>query len=766
MADGLTQRRRITVTGRVQGVGFRPFVARLAGDTTLSGFVGNDPHGVFIEVEGPAAAIETFVSRLRAEPPPLARIAALDSAAIPVTGAVGFAIVASRLGSGQDVAIAPDGATCADCRRELAEPADRRHRYPFTNCTNCGPRYSIIEGVPYDRDRTTMAGFTMCPACQAEFDNPRDRRHHAQPNACPVCGPKAWLADATGKTLPNTDVFAETGRLLAQGRIVAVKGLGGFHLACRADDETAVTRLRERKHRDAKPFAIMARSLDEARALTELSSADETALTSTAAPIVLVPRRPGGKVAETVAPGSDLLGLMLPYTPLHLLLMASAPAALVMTSGNPASEPLCHDNDEAVTRLGGIADVFLLHDRPIARPLDDSVVMADPEGQLPIRRARGFVPDPISLGITADRPILALGGDLKAVVGFADGQTAVLSEHLGDLDNPAAFRNFTAAIARLRQLLRLTPAVVACDTHPGYHSARFARSLGLPLVAVQHHHAHAAACLAEHGEAGPALAIVCDGTGYGDDGTIWGGEILLLSDGGFRRLAHLRPLPLLGGDAAAGQTWRPAVGLLAASFGADWPATMAALNGDRVDAEAIDIAARRLAAGRAAVACSSLGRLFDAVAFLLGAADANRFEGEAAVAVENLAHRADSTENWAFSVTEADGVLVLDPAPVARGLVAGLRAHTDPAALALAFHQAVVAAFVDAAIRLAARHGLTQVALSGGCFANRILRAGIRQRLRNAGLTVLEHRLVPPGDGGIALGQLSVAAVRLRTGTT
>lgn len=720
-------RRRITVGGRVQGVGFRPFVARLAGELGLGGMVGNDVHGAFIEVQGTVDQLDSFQRRLLAEAPPLARLGDVCAVEVADCAANGFTIVASADGAVPSLAITPDAAICAACAREISDPRDRRSGHPFANCTDCGPRYSIITAVPYDRPHTTMAGFAMCAACGAEYGDPGDRRFHAQPIACPQCGPRVWL-EAGDQRPAASDAIAEAARLLHAGRIVAIKGIGGFHLAVRADDEAAVARLRLRKQRDAKPFAVMVRDLAIARSLAALTSEDEARLQSSAAPIVLAPRH--GSLAASVAPGSDLLGLMLPYTALHLLLLQASPPALVMTSGNPAGEPLCRDNTEALERLAGIADAFLLHDRPIARPLDDSVWL----GATPLRRARGFVPDPIALPAT--RPVLALGGDLKAVVGLSGDGRCVLSEHLGDLANPAAFRNWLEATARLQELLRLTPEAVVVDLHPAYHSVRHGRSLGLPVIAVQHHHAHAAACLAEHAHVGPALAVVCDGTGYGSDGTVWGGEVLRLEGAGCERVAHLATFPLLGGDSGAQDTWRPALGLLHQAFGADWPAHLPR----PLDAEIIAVAQARLPR---AVACSSLGRLFDGIAWLLGLCDVNRFEGEAAIAVEQAASPGSAGFSLPFSG--------LDPSPIIRAIC---ERRADPETLALAFHEAVCDAFSAAVLR----HSDETVALSGGCFANRLLVRGLTRRLEAAGRRVLTHRLVPPGDGGIALGQAWVAA--------
>jgi hydrogenase maturation protein HypF len=711
-------RRRYRVTGRVQGVGFRPFVARLAAALHLAGEVGNDQAGVWILAQG--ADLDAFERRLRAEAPPLARITAITASDEPEQPVTGFAIVASDAAGQPTLAIPPDAAVCAACAAEVLDPADRRFGYAFTSCTDCGPRYSIITGVPYDRPRTTMAGFAMCPRCQAEYDDPTGRRFHAQPNACPACGPRLRLIGADG------DPLAGAARLLHQGAIVAVQGLGGVHLAVRADDDAAVRRLRERKGRDGKPFAVMVRDLATAQALVELTPDDVARLVSPAAPIVLASRRADAPVAAAVAPGQPRLGVLLPYTPLHLLLLRQGPAAVVLTSGNPSGEPLCHEPAEAERRLAGIADAFLLHDRPIAHPLDDSVWL----GATPVRRARGHVPDPIA--IPAAPPLVAVGGDLKAAVALAEGGRCILSEHLGDLAHPAALRHLPAAVARLQALVQIQPRLVVVDRHPGYLGARWARGLGLPVVAVQHHHAHAAACLAEHGHPGPAWAVVCDGTGYGDDGTVWGGEVLHLEGADCTRVGHLPPLRLLGGDAGAEDTWRPAAGILHAVWGDDWLRHLPRpLPGGAV-------VARQLAAGRG-IACTSLGRWFDGLAWLTGLCDGNTFEGEAAIAVEAAA-------------------MAGRPQP-ARPLIDLVRALPEltPADAALAFHAAVcdhLAALVPPR---------TTVALSGGCFVNRLLLAGMRARLTAQGCTVLEHQVVPPGDGGLALGQAWLAACGARS---
>ncbi|HOB74585.1 MAG TPA: carbamoyltransferase HypF [Phycisphaerae bacterium] len=822
IANTLLVRRRLDVRGRVQGVGFRPFVYRLARELRLSGLVGNDSHGAFIEVEGPAAAVEAFLTRLRGELPPLARISSLSVTDVPLRHDPSFRIETSVRSEGQDAEIAPDVAICDDCLAELLDPADRRFRYPFINCMNCGPRYSIIRGVPYDRANTTMAVFRMCPACQAEYDHPGNRRFHAQPNACPVCGPRLWLSDAKGTVLEGDPIRATADRLRA-GAIVAIKGIGGFHLACRADRDEVVERLRERKGREAKAFALMVASLDEARRLCEVDAASAAALTSVARPIVLLPKRDRERISALVAPGSEYYGVMLPYTPLHYLLFAEGLGPLVMTSANPSEEPLCRDNEEALARLAGIADAFLLNDRDIERRVDDSVVLAvgsracgssglfscspssseeasQPAGApasaepaegwiLPIRRARGFAPAPLEVPLESPEPILAVGGELKSTVCLLAGRQAVLSEHLGELSNAAAYRNFVETIGRFKELLRLDPAVVAYDLHPEYAATRYARSLGLKGVGVQHHHAHIVSCMAENGIDGPVVGVACDGTGYGTDGAIWGCEILVCEEAAFTRAGHLDYFPLLGGDASARDTWRPAAGLLHATYGADW--TRAAdycLR--RVAPEAVAFVAGRLARGIHRPLTSSLGRLFDAVAFLLGVCDRNRYEAEAAMSLEALARQQPPAGPLAFEIhgdisspvgdTPRGAMwsgepLRLDVRPMVRELVerarsldTGRPAHgigtssERVGALARAFQDTLATMLVEAVRRVARRTHLERVVLSGGCFANRLLTESVCAGLTAAGFKVFTHQRVPTGDGGIALGQAVAAAQQLR----
>ena len=552
---GRGEGRRIAVTGTVQGVGFRPFVYRIARETGVAGRVRNDAAGVTIDAFGTAAALDRFVARLRADPPPAAVVAELTEASIPGEVVRGFEIVESGGTAERRAAIPPDLATCEACLAEVRDPRDRRHRYPFTNCTACGPRFTIALGAPYDRPATTMAGFRMCAACAAEYGDPADRRFHAQPNACPECGPRVALRDRAGAAIAGVaDPLAALGAALAGGAVAAVKGIGGYHLACDATSSAAVRTLRERKRREEKPLAVMARDLEEARALAELAPAEEALLVSVERPIVLCRRRAGAGLAPEIAPGSPLVGLVLPYSPLHHLLLAAAGRPLVMTSGNLSDEPIAFEDDEAIRRLGGIADLFLVHDRPIASACDDSVARVVAGRPLVLRRARGFVPRPVRLARRFRRPVLGVGAQLKNACCVVRGDEAVLGPHVGDLDGLETYGAFEAAVARLEAFLAVRPEAIACDLHPLYLSTRWAReraaALGVPLVEVQHHHAHAAAALAEHGLDGPALALAWDGVGLGTDGAAWGGELLLVERGRFERLATFRPLRLAGGDRA------------------------------------------------------------------------------------------------------------------------------------------------------------------------------------------------------------------------
>jgi hydrogenase maturation protein HypF len=750
--------RRISarVEGVVQGVGFRPFVFRLAEELALAGFVRNDTRGVIAEVEGEPGAVERFLAELAERAPPLARVERVTVREMDPEGARGFAIAHSDAGGAPDALVSADSATCADCLAELRDPADRRYRYPFVNCTNCGPRFTIVRGVPYDRPLTTMAGFAMCPACQAEYDDPRDRRFHAQPNACPTCGPRARLLVGGGGD-DAVDAVAGAAALLRDGAIVAIKGLGGYHLACRADHEEAVAALRSRKHREDRPFALMARDLARARQLVELAAAHEALLTSPARPIVLAARHAGAPVAGAVAPGLGELGVMLPYSPLHHLLLADAGYALVMTSGNVSDEPIAFRDEDALERLAPIADAFLVHDRPIHTRTDDSVARVAGGRPLVLRRSRGLVPEALALPVAAARPVLACGAELKSTFCLAKGARAWLGHHIGDLRNAETLASFTEGIAHFEALFAVAPEVVAHDLHPEYLSTAYALEReGVRLLGVQHHHAHLAACLAEHGQAGPAVGAIYDGTGHGTDGTAWGGELLVGDLRGFERAGHLVAVRLPGGDRAVRQPWRMACAWLVAACGPEpeLPRTLAAV----IPPERWDAVARMAETGFAAPLTTSMGRLFDAVAALCGLRTTVSYEGQAAIELEALA---DAAEPGAYALPLEDGpegAFVLDARVTIREVLGDLERGATPAVVSARFHRAVAGATARACARAAEAAGTDRAVLSGGVFQNRLLLEQTAAELRASGLSVLTPERVPPNDGGIAYGQAAIAA--------
>ena len=636
MTVGARQRLRVRVEGTVQGVGFRPFVYRLATELRLGGWVLNDSRGVLIEAEGERGSLDALLERLRTEAPPLAVVERIVDEALAPTGEMDFRITESADGGEAEAAVSPDVATCEDCLGELFDPDDRRHRYPFTNCTNCGPRFTIVRGVPYDRPLTTMASFEMCELCRAEYEDPLDRRFHAQPNACPVCGPSLRLVDRAGRSLAEgNEASLEAAALaLAEGRILAVKGLGGYHLACRADDEAVVGELRARKHREDKPFALMAPSAEAALELVELDDAAGALLTSRERPIVLAPRRPDAPVARSVAPTSRELGVMLPYSPLHHLLLADSGAVLVMTSANVSDEPIAYRDEEALERLARIADLFLIHDRPIETRTDDSVVRVVSDRPLFLRRSRGYVPR--DLPLETPRPILACGAELKNTFCLAKGERAWVGHHIGDLKNYETLRSFTEGIEHFEALFAVEPELVAHDLHPEYLSTKYALEReGVETVGVQHHHAHLAATLAEHGERGPAVGAIFDGTGYGTDGTVWGGELLLGDCRDFERAGHLHPVPMPGGERAIKQPWRMACSWLLETLGREPP--LPPLLAERVSEAEWSKVAELAGSGLASPLTSSAGRLFDAVAALCGIRSEVNYEGQAAVELEAAA---------------------------------------------------------------------------------------------------------------------------------
>lgn len=751
------------ISGIVQGVGFRPFVYRLALRLGLDGIVRNAGGRVLIHVGGPRAALDAFAAALTTEAPPLARIEGLERrpATMPEPG---FRIVESGAGT-VSIGVVPDVATCQACRAEIADPKARRYRYAFTNCTDCGPRFSIVAGLPYDRPGTTMAGFAMCPACRAEYENPADRRFHAQPIACPACGPRLWL-EREGAEIASADPIIDAAELLRAGRILAVKGIGGFHIACDATDAEAVATLRARKRRPMKPLAVMA-DLASAHRLCVIAPEEEAALRSPSAPILLLPQRPDAGLAPGIAPGQRHLGLMLPYTPLHHLLLEATGRPLVMTSGNRSSEPQIFRDAEARAGLSGIVDAFLMHDRPIARRLDDSVARHAAGGLRVMRRGRGLAPMPLALPEDFDGapPVLALGGELKSALCLIHGARALLSHHLGDLDEPATGDAFEIALADYSALFAHAPQVIAADLHPDYRASRLGAALaearGLELETVQHHHAHIAAAMAENGwrrADGKVVGIALDGLGLGEDGTVWGAEVLVCDYRQSRRLARLSPISLAGGDAASREPWRVLLAHLDRALGrdaVDGDARLAALFAQKPVATLRAMMDKGLNSPRA----SSAGRLFDAVAALLGLApDRLSHEGEAAVALEAVAE--GEAAPYPFAVSAQLGLMEIDPAPLWRALLADLASGRPRPAMAAAFHAGLAAAFVSVAAQAADKAGVHAVALSGGVFQNARLLEETAARLRRRGLTPLMPAEVPANDGGLAFGQAVVAAAR------
>ena len=732
----------LRMRGRVQGVGFRPVVFRLARELGLRGWVRNDAGGAEVALAGEAEAIGRFRAELPGRLPAAADIQGVEETAAPGAIPAGFEIRMSEEGGGARTAgILPDLATCPDCLREILDPKDRRHRYPFANCTHCGPRFSIIEALPYDRANTTMRGFAMCPACEAEYRDPGNRRFHAQPNACPVCGPKlSWMGEDGRVRGAGDEALMAAVAALREGRIVAVKGIGGFHLMVDAREGGAVRRLRERKRRDEKPFAVLFPSMEAVGQACEVSEAERKWLESQAAPIVLLNRRAGPDgLAGEVAPGLPWVGAMVPYSPLHHLLMRELGFPVVATSGNLTDEPICTDNSEALARLGGIADFFLMHDRPIARPMDDSVMAVVGGGPVMMRRGRGLSPYTLPLAGVPDGWVAA-GAQMKSAVAVTAGGNAVMSPHIGDLDHEGAARLWERAVRDLAGLHGLTPVAAVADRHPGYASTRGASELGVPVEVVQHHHAHIAACMAENGLEGPVLGIAWDGTGLGTDGTIWGGEFLVCTRGEFRRAGWLRTFSLVGGDAAAREPRRSALGVLR-EMGSGHPPP-------GFDAAELAVLDGMLRDGLNVTRTSSAGRLFDAVASLLGVCQKMSHEGQAAMRLEALAGQTAADPypfGWAGDV--------LDWAPMVEAM---LRLREPVAVAAARFHETLA----EMMVAVAKRARLKDVCLSGGCFQNRRLLAGAVGRLEAEGFRVWRHREIPPNDAGICLGQLAVVQRR------
>ena len=762
--------RYIHITGVVQGVGFRPFVYNLAAELSLSGWVLNSSAGVEIKAVGPITALDEFVEQLRSKAPPLARIELITVKEIksPEPRPDEFVIRHSEAREGEFQPISPDVAICVDCLRELFDPSDRRYRYPFINCTNCGPRFTIIQDIPYDRPKTTMSPFKLCPDCQAEYDDPGNRRFHAQPNACPVCGPKVWFQVAeSARIVPiqrlqvGDPAVRATRRVLIEGGVVAVKGLGGFHLACDATNDEAVDRLRERKGRVDKPFALMSFDLEMVERYCEVHEEERALLTSHERPIVLLHQRSNNPISSRAAPGNPYLGVMLPYTPLHYLLLEPVddfPIALVMTSGNYSEEPIATGNNEALERLASLADAFLLHDRDIHARCDDSVTRIFGGVELPVRRSRGYAPYPVHLPFFVPQ-VLAVGAELKNTFCLTRDRYAFLSQHVGDMENYETLRFFEQMVEQLGRTFRVEPEIIAHDMHPTYLSTRYAReqvSSGKRQVAVQHHHAHIVACMAENGLSGehPVIGVAFDGTGYGTDGAIWGGEFLIVDYVSFHRAAHLKYVPLPGGDAAIRRPYRTALAHLWAG-GVSWEDDLAPVSAAPVAERTI--LAQQLERGLNAVPTSSIGRLFDAVSALAGVCQEVNYEAQAAIELEGLVLKGVE-DAYPFNLGEQ-----VDPGPCIRAVVADARAGATVGVVAAKFHNGLAAMVRDVCLRLRDETGLNQVALSGGVFQNITLLEKSVTLLQATGFTVYTHQLVPPNDGGISLGQAVIAGARSNT---
>ncbi len=754
----MIKRVRYLFSGVVQGVGFRPFIFRMATRHSLSGFVQNRPDGVVVEVEGPGEAIHSFMSGVNEELPPLANVSGTFSEEVEIKNDKAFRIIESEaLGPGK-VYIAPDIATCGDCLKELFDPTDRRFRYPFINCTNCGPRLTIIKDVPYDRINTSMSCFPMCPMCQKEYENPADRRFHAEPNACPACGPSLKLLDGKGNPLCHRDPLGKAIELLLSGHVVAIKGLGGFHLAVDAANDEAIKRLRSRKWREEKPLAIMVRDVETARSISKIGKEEELILLSPQRPIVLARKRGGVMVSPAVAPGVSDFGIMLPYTPLHHMLLEKHFHALVMTSANQVDEPICIENREAIKRLDGIADFFLVHNRDILVRCDDSMATVSCGERRIIRRSRGFAPLPITLAKSYP-PVLALGPQMKTTLCVLKGNLAFLSPHIGDMETPEARDFYRETLGLMQKIAECEPGIVACDLHPAYYTTMLAE--GLPasrVIGVQHHHAHIVSCMAESGVEGEVIGIAMDGTGYGTDGTVWGGEFLIASEAEFTRIGHITNYLLPGGEKAIREPWRIAVSLLKQAYGDDWPDVAKSL--DIVPEKSFYETMDRIMKQRFnSPLTSSLGRLFDGVAAILGLRKKVTFEGQAAMELEAMA-RYGTGRVMQFTIEETGDIIHLDFSPMIRAITKRLQAGKDSGELAFSFHLTLQVAFCKMARTIRDKTGLNRVVLSGGCFQNRILTEGMIAELEKAGFDVFFHTAIPTNDGCISLGQAVCAGAQ------
>jgi hydrogenase maturation protein HypF len=748
---------RISVRGVVQGVGFRPFVYQLAVKHNLRGWVRNTSEDVKIEVEGEGGDIESFLKGLRTEAPPLARIEDITATAGKPAGYAKFEIKESVAEAGKYQLVSPDIATCPDCLKEIFDLEDRRYKYPFTNCTNCGPRFTIIADIPYDRPNTTMKSFRMCPECQREYEDPLDRRFHAQPNACPVCGPRLELVDARGNKVEGDDIINKTSELLREGKIVAVKGLGGFLLACDATDGSVVNRLRRRKNRPAKPLAVMVADLDEAKKHCEINEAETKILTSPGSPIVLMKWKETSSITKAVAPGLRYLGVMLPYTPLHHLLLQETGLPLVMTSGNLSEEPIARDNDEALRRLGGIANYFLRHNRDIYARYDDSVMTVENEQPKFVRRARGYAPYPIHLPYRS-RQILAGGAEEKNTFCLTRDNYAFVSQHIGDMENLETLEHFKNSLELYQRLFRIKPEIIAADMHPEYLPTKYAKELAakekLKLIPVQHHHAHIASCLVDNGIEGPVIGVSLDGTGYGTDGHIWGGEFLVADYRKFTRMAHLEYLPLAGGALAIKKPYRTAAGYVMA---------LGLENHElppfrEIEKTELDIIKKQVENNINAPLTSSMGRVFDAVAALTGIRGVIQYEAQAAIDLETCASEAtDEDKSYPFIIVEQDGVSIIKVRDLLSAVISDWQAKTPKAVIAARFHNTIAQMILEICLAISKKTGIKEVALSGGVFQNRLLAKKARTLVESAGLRVYTHHQVPCNDGGVSLGQAVIA---------
>jgi len=760
---GPVRRLRLHISGAVQGVGFRPFVYRLATRLDLTGWVCNSAQGVVIEVEGCPGALSSFRKSVQAEAPPLAHITCCRHAHLDASGYPEFVVRESSVAGAPSAIVLPDVATCPDCVREIFDPGDRRFRYPFANCTNCGPRYSIIEALPYDRKHTSMKIFPMCRACREEYENPADRRFHAQPNACPECGPHLELWDRRGTVVSErAKALAAACDYVRDGKILALKGLGGFQLIVDARNESAVRRLRDRKLREEKPLALMYPGVESILDACEMTKREFETVTSHRAPIVLLRRREqvdGDDIAPSVARRSPFLGIMLPYTPLHHLMMAELGFPVVATSGNLPDEPICIDEREALTRLNAIADIFLVHNRPIVRQIDDSVVRVIACDEQVIRCARGYAPLPLKLPAPVE-PMTAVGGHLKNTTAAASGEKAFLSQHIGDLDTAPAYDALDAVASSLMNLYDIRPSLIVHDNHPDYASSRYAAESGMPRASVQHHHAHILSCMLDNEIDGPALGVAWDGTGLGADGTIWGGEFLVVDERGYSRAAHMRRFRLPGGEAAIREPRRAAMGMLYEIYGDDLLLKTGIAPINAFSKSEIGILLQLLSGGINSPVTSSCGRMFDAAASLLDTCQVNEYEGQAAMTIGYLAEKSATDEMYPYGVDDSDGPLSIDWRATLISLLDDISRTTSKATVAGRFHNTLC----DMIVNIARRVGEKRIVLSGGCFQNRYLSERVINRLRRAGFKPFWHHRIPPNDGGIAAGQIAAQARRQKGG--